>query len=150
MLVIASALSGQDVRDRPQEQAQAADERHRKFDDEKSEFSGYLKLWKWIEEGRGVPEPGAAAHKLSNRQQEQRLRDSFVSPRKVREWRDIHSQLHTVVAEHGWRLNTQPATYEQIHLSLLAGLLGNIGCKSDDEMCIRDRCGPPGVPGRCA
>ena len=133
VLVIASALSGQDVRDRPQEQAQAADERHRKFDDEKSEFSGYLKLWKWIEEGRGVPEPGAAAHKLSNRQQEQRLRDSFVSPRKVREWRDIHSQLHTVVAEHGWRLNTQPATYEQIHLSLLAGLLGNIGCKSDDE-----------------
>jgi ATP-dependent helicase HrpA len=133
VLVIASALSGQDVRDRPQEQAQAADERHRKFDDEKSEFNGYLKLWKWIEEGRGVPEPGAAAHKLSNRQQEQRLRDSFVSPRKVREWRDIHSQLHTVVAEHGWRLNTQPATYEQIHLSLLAGLLGNIGCKSDDE-----------------
>jgi ATP-dependent helicase HrpA len=54
VLVIASALSGQDVRDRPQEQAQAADERHRKFDDEKSEFNGYLKLWKWIEEGRGV------------------------------------------------------------------------------------------------
>ncbi len=133
VLVIASALSGQDVRDRPQEQAQAADEKHRKFDDEKSEFTGYLKLWKWIEEGRGAHEPGTAAHKLSNRQQEQRLRDSFVSPRKVREWRDIHSQLHTVVAEHGWRLNTQPATYEQIHLSLLAGLLGNIGCKNDDE-----------------
>ncbi|MBL8315453.1 MAG: ATP-dependent RNA helicase HrpA [Rubrivivax sp.] len=133
VLVIASALSGQDVRDRPQEQAQAADEKHRKFDDEKSEFTGYLKLWKWIEAGRGVPEPGAATHKLSNRQQEQRLRENFVSPRKVREWRDIHSQLHTVVAEHGWRLNTQPATYEQIHLSLLAGLLGNIGCKSDDE-----------------
>jgi ATP-dependent helicase HrpA len=73
------------------------------------------------------------AQAQSNRQQEQRLRDSFVSPRKVREWRDIYSQLHTVVAEHGWRLNTQPATYEQIHLSLLAGLLGNIGCKSDDE-----------------
>jgi ATP-dependent helicase HrpA len=51
----------------------------------------------------------------------------------VREWRDIHSQLHTVVAEHGWRLNTAPATYEQVHLAMLAGLLGNIGCKSDDE-----------------
>jgi ATP-dependent helicase HrpA len=47
-----------------------------------------------------------APHKLSNRQQEQRLRERFVSPRRVREWRDIHSQLHTVVAEHGWRLNT--------------------------------------------
>ena len=51
----------------------------------------------------------------------------------MREWRDIHSQLHTVVAEHGWRLNGSPATYEQLHLAMLAGLLGNIGCKSDDE-----------------
>ena len=51
----------------------------------------------------------------------------------MREWRDIHSQLHTVVAEHGWRLNGSPATYEQLHLSLLAGLLGNVGLKSDDD-----------------
>jgi len=156
VLVIASALSVQDVRDRPLEQQQAADEKHRKFDDEKSEFVGYLKLWNWIEEGRGhvhaaAPEPNrpppkapqrgagrpapeaAPPHKLSNRQQEQRLRESFVNPRRVREWRDIHSQLLTVVAEHGWRLNTAPATYEQLHLSMLAGLLGNIGCKSDDD-----------------
>ena len=130
VLIIASALSVQDVRDRPLEAQQAADEKHKKFDDEKSEFSGYLKLWTWIEEGRGHAE---GAHKLSNRQQEQRLRESFVNPRRVREWRDIHSQLHTVVAEHGWKLNSAPATYEQIHLSMLAGLLGNIGCKSDDE-----------------
>ncbi|HEX7686764.1 MAG TPA: ATP-dependent RNA helicase HrpA, partial [Burkholderiaceae bacterium] len=53
VLVIASALSGQDVRDRPLEQQQAADEKHRKFDDEKSEFMGYLKLWKWLETSRG-------------------------------------------------------------------------------------------------
>jgi ATP-dependent helicase HrpA len=131
VLIIAAALSGQDVRDRPQEQAQTADQRHQPFDDERSEFVGTLKLWQWIEAGRGH---GADhPHKLTNRQQEQRLRDSFISPRRVREWRDIHSQLHTVVAEHGWRLNTQPASYEQLHLSLLAGLLGNIGCKSDDE-----------------
>ncbi|MEY8875035.1 MAG: ATP-dependent RNA helicase HrpA, partial [Leptothrix sp. (in: b-proteobacteria)] len=147
VLIIASALSVQDVRDRPMEAAQAADEKHKKFDDEKSEFMGYLKLWGWIEEGRGVhghpapkPAPGTAArpqahvdsHKLSNRQQEQRLRESFVNPRRVREWRDIHAQLHTVVAEHGWRLNGSPATYEQLHLAMLAGLLGNVGCKSDD------------------
>ena len=139
VLVIASALSVQDVRDRPMEAAQAADEKHKKFDDEKSEFLGYLKLWQWIEDGRGVHGHATAAqakvdtHKLSNRQQEQRLRESFVNPRRVREWRDIHSQLHTVVAEQGWRLNTSPATYEQLHLAMLAGLLGNIGCKSDDE-----------------
>ena len=144
VLIIAAALSVQDVRDRPQEQAQLADERHRPFDDEKSEFMGYLKLWNWIEEGRGrhgpqtaTPGPAKAPlpqmHKLSNRQQEQRLRDQFVSPRRVREWRDIHSQLHTVVAEHGWRLNQSAATYEQIHLAMLAGLLGNLGCKADDD-----------------
>ena len=51
----------------------------------------------------------------------------------MREWRDIHTQLHTVVAEHKWRLNTQPASYEQLHLSMLAGLLGNIGCKLEEE-----------------
>ncbi len=129
VLVIASALSGQDVRDRPQEAAQAADEKHKKFDDEKSEFMGYLKLWKWLGESRG----GEGEHKLSHRKQEQLLRENFVSPRRVREWRDVHSQLQTVVTEHGWRLNQSDATYEQIHLSMLSGLLGNIGQKSDDE-----------------
>ncbi|MEE8614959.1 MAG: ATP-dependent RNA helicase HrpA, partial [Roseateles sp.] len=129
VLVIASALSGQDVRDRPQEAAQAADEKHKKFDDEKSEFMGYLKLWKWLGDSKG----GEGEHKLSHRKHEALLRDNFVSPRRVREWRDVHSQLHTVVTEHGWRLNQSPATYEQIHLSMLAGLLGNIGQKSDDE-----------------
>ena len=84
---------------------------------------------------RNVPDVrgGHGEHKLSHRKQEQQLRESFISPRRVREWRDIHSQLHTVVAEHKWRLNTQPATYEQLHLAMLAGLLGNIGLKSDDE-----------------
>jgi ATP-dependent helicase HrpA len=139
VLVIAAALSVQDVRDRPLDKSQAADEKHKLFDDEKSEFVGTLKLWRWIEEGRGVHgHPGSASaptdsHRLSNRQQEQRLRDQFISPRRVREWRDIHSQLHTVVAEHGWRLNGSPATYEQLHHSLLAGLLGNVGLKSDDD-----------------
>ncbi|MBE7425179.1 MAG: ATP-dependent RNA helicase HrpA [Ideonella sp.] len=155
VLVIASALSVQDVRDRPLEHAQAADEKHKRFDDEKSEFMGLLALWRWIEQGRGGHAPGAAAagpasrrgaragtpsppvgaesalHRLSNRQQELRLREHFVSPRRVREWRDIHSQLHTVVAEHGWRINATAATYEQIHLSMLAGLLGNVGCRAD-------------------
>ena len=165
VLVIASALSGQDVRDRPMEQAQSADEKHKKFDDEKSEFMGYLKLWKWLDVSRGgqaetadpdavqiAPRParGASAHarhggaqqvagtaapthKLSHRRYEQLLRENFVSVRRVREWRDIHSQLMTVVTEHGWQLNRLAASYDQVHLSMLAGLLGNLGQKSDDE-----------------
>ena len=139
VLVIAAAMSVQDVRDRPLEQQQAADAAHKKFDDERSEFSGDIRLWNWLEALRtggavdlNVKGP-AKEHKLSHRKQEQTLREHFISPRRVREWRDIHSQLHTVVGEQGWRLNTLPASYEQLHLSLLAGLLGNIGCKSEDD-----------------
>ncbi|WP_306564213.1 ATP-dependent RNA helicase HrpA [Aquabacterium sp.] len=137
VLVIAASLSVQDVRDRPIDQQQQADTKHKQFDDEKSEFMGTLKLWKWLDEsrgGHGHHEPGQPErHKLSHRKYEQLLRDNYINPRRVREWRDVYSQLHTVVAEHNWRLNGSPATYEQVHLSLLSGLLGNIGCKSDDE-----------------
>ena len=133
VLVIASALSVQDVRDRPLEAQAQADQAHVKFDDEKSEFTGYLKLWKWLGEARGGKTPAGAEHKLSNRQYEQLLRQNFVNIRRVREWRDTHTQLHTTVAEHRWQLNTKPASYEQIHMSMLAGLLGNVGCKQDDE-----------------
>ncbi len=143
VLVIASALSVQDVRERPMEAQAQADQAHAKFDDEKSEFSSYLKLWQWLETSRGGKLKGKAQdseaeshhpeHKLSNRQYEALLRQHYISVRRVREWRDIHSQLHTVVAEHGWKLNATPASYDQLHLSMLAGLLGNIGCKHDTE-----------------
>lgn len=130
VLVIASALSLQDVRDRPLDKQTQADQAHKKFDDEKSEFSGTLKLWKWLEDSKGGD---GKDHKLSHRQYENLLRENYLNVRRVREWRDIHSQLHTVVAEHQWRLNTKPASYEQLHQSMLAGLLGNIGCKSETE-----------------
>ena len=177
VLIIASALSVQDVRDRPLDSQAQADQAHAKFDDEKSEFSGYLRLWKWLHdarggnivktrgemaaaEGRGAAQKpaklatlpaaqraamameaarralgggGHPAHKLSNRQWENLLRQNFISIRRVREWRDIHTQLHTVVAEHKWKENTQPAGYDALHKSLLAGLLGNVGCKLEGD-----------------
>ena len=128
VLIIASALSLQDVRDRPMDMQQKADEAHKKFDDERSEFVGYLKLWKWLDDVRGAGE-----NKSSNRQWEQQLRASFVNIRRVREWRDIYSQLASTVQELGFKPSQQPATFEQLHLSLLAGLLGNIGYKQDEE-----------------
>lgn len=138
VLVIASALSVQDVRDRPLDAQQQADQAHAKFDDEKSEFSGYLRLWQWIHDARGgVAGEGrggsAPTHKLSNRQYEQLLRQNFINVRRVREWRDIHSQLLTVVTEHKWRVNSAPASYEALHLSMLSGLLGNVGWKIEEE-----------------
>lgn len=130
VLVIASALSLQDVRDRPMELQAQADQQHAKFDDEKSEFSGYLRLWQWLDEARGGH---GTDHKLSNRQWEQLLRQNFINVRRVREWRDVHSQLLTVVTEHKWKLNDKPASYEQLHKAMLSGLLGNIGMKLEDE-----------------
>lgn len=160
VLIIASALSVQDVRDRPMEAQAAADQAHAKFDDDRSEFSGYLNLWKWLENSRGgkphvpasmkqqiaVKQPQSkqsavkvgmtgvpTEHKLSNRQYEALLRQNFINVRRVREWRDTHTQLLTVVTEHKWRINTLPASYDQLHLSMLAGLLGNVGCKLEDD-----------------
>ncbi len=130
VLVIAAALSLQDVRDRPLELQAQADQQHAKFDDEKSEFSGYVRLWQWLDESRGGH---GTDHRLSNRQYEQLLRQNFINVRRVREWRDVHSQLLTVVTEHKWRLNDEPASYEQIHKAMLSGLLGNIGFKLEDD-----------------
>jgi ATP-dependent helicase HrpA len=125
VLIIAAALSVQDPRDRPMEAQAAADAAHKKFADEKSEFISYLKIWKWFEE--------AIEHKKTNRQLQDNCRANFLSQMRLREWREVHSQLLTIVKEQGWRLNETPATYEQLHLSLLTGLLGNIGYKSDEE-----------------
>ncbi len=125
MLIIASALSVQDPRDRPMEHQQAADEAHKKFADEKSEFLTYIKIWNWFE--------AAIEHKKTNRQLMETCRSTFLSQVRLREWRDVHSQLLTIVKEQGWRLNELPATYENLHTALLTGLLGNIGFKSEDE-----------------
>ncbi|RQS07765.1 ATP-dependent RNA helicase HrpA [Burkholderia sp. Bp9002] len=125
VLIIASALSVQDPRDRPSEAQEQADQAHRRFADERSEFLQWLKIWAWFEE--------AVAHKKSNRQLIDACRQNFLSHLRLREWRDVHSQLLTVVREHGWRLNEVDATYEQVHLALMTGLLGNLGLKADDE-----------------
>ena len=134
VLVIASALSVQDVRDRPMDKQAQADQAHAKFDDEKSEFVGYLKLWKWLGDSRGGHDAvGNSTHKLTNRQHENLLRENFINMRRVREWRDIHSQLMGTIGEQGWELNKKPASYEQLHQSMLCGLLGNLGQKNDEE-----------------
>ncbi|WP_353151661.1 ATP-dependent RNA helicase HrpA [Pollutimonas bauzanensis] len=125
ILIIASALSVQDPRDRPMQEREASEAAHAKFGDDKSEFVSYLKLWRWYGE--------QVEHKASQRKLVTLLRQNFLSPLRLREWRDVHSQLASIVGEQGWRMNTLDATYEQTHLALLSGLLGNIGLKSEDS-----------------
>ena len=123
--IIASALATQDPRERPLDQAAAADQAHLQFADERSEFLSFVKLWNWYQD--------ALQHKHSNRQLENLCRSKFLSPRRLREWRDVHGQLHTMLGEKGWKENSLPATYEQVHLSLLTGLLGYVAKKEEDE-----------------
>ena len=123
--IIASALATQDPRDRPMDQAAAADQAHLQFADERSEFLSFVKLWNWYQD--------ALQHKHSNRQLENLCKSKFLSPRRLREWRDVHGQLHTMLGEKGWKENSLAATYEQVHLSLLTGLLGYVAKKEEDE-----------------
>ncbi len=124
MLIIASALSVQDPRDRPMHAREAAEQAHSIFNDDKSEFVAYVKLWNWYHE--------QVRHKESQRKLVALLRTHYLSPLRLREWHDIHSQLMALVGEQGWRLNKTEATHEQIHLSLLSGLLGNLGFKAEE------------------
>ena len=125
ILIIASALALQDPRDRPAERREAADQAHQRFADERSDFLAYIKLWAWFQD--------AIKHKKTNKLWASECRDKFLSPVRLREWHELHQQLHAQVSEMGMRFNEQPATYEQIHKALLAGLLGNIGCKGIDR-----------------
>ncbi|QET43257.1 ATP-dependent RNA helicase HrpA [Bordetella hinzii] len=124
MLIIAAALSVQDPRDRPMQEREASEAAHAKFADDKSEFLSFLKLWRWYGE--------QVQHKASQRKLVALLRQNFLSPIRLREWHDVHTQLAALVGEQGWRLNQSDATYEQLHLALLTGLLGNIGFKSEE------------------
>jgi ATP-dependent helicase HrpA len=124
VLVIAAALSVQDPRERPVEAQQAADQAHKRFADDKSDFLSFVKLWHFVHE--------RIEHKKSNKKLTDDLKSHFISPRRVREWKDVHAQLSQQVVELGWRVNTSAATFEQVHTALLTGLLGNIGFKTLD------------------
>ena len=118
VLVIASALSVQDPRVRPMDNPAAADERHRRFADERSDFLAFIKLWQ-----------------LFDGKWEKACRENSLSVPRMREWRDVHSQLHATVAELGWRVSradpARPEGYRAIRRALLTGLLGNVGLRLD-------------------
>jgi ATP-dependent helicase HrpA len=101
------------------EKAAAADERHAAFAHERSDFLGFLKLWELQGEG--------GLRRL--------CRENFLSYPRMREWRDVHSQLETTLAELKWpRSSVEPEKgYRAIHRALLAGLLGNIGMRDEAD-----------------
>jgi ATP-dependent helicase HrpA len=124
VLVIAAALSVQDPRERPMERQAAADQKHARFDDEKSDFLAWLALWKWYGDAR-------AAHP-SRRSLAAHLHAELLSAVRLREWTDTHAQLVELAAEAGIHPGAHPADYPRVHRALLAGLLGNVGLKTED------------------
>jgi ATP-dependent helicase HrpA len=122
VLIIASALSIQDPRERPADKKQAADQKHKELAHEESDFLSFVNLWDAFEEQR---------QELTNSQLRKWCQKSFVNYMRMREWRDVHKQLHILCREMDFVLNTEPASYENVHKSLLAGLLSHIAQKED-------------------
>ncbi len=124
MVILAAALSIPDPRDRPRQAREASDRAHEEFRDEASDFVQLLNLWKFFD--------NELAHKKSNRKLFETCREHFLSYVRMREWRDLAGQLREMAMELKIRDNASPATYEQVHRALLAGLIGNVGMKALD------------------
>ncbi len=122
VLVIVSALSVQDPRERPTDKQQKADEKHKRLRDEQSDFISLLNLW---------GEYSDRKNHLTQNKLRQYCKQEFLAYMRMREWQETCQQLRTQCKGMGMKTNSTPADYDVIHQSLLAGLLGNIGIKND-------------------
>lgn len=129
-LVIVAALAIQDPRERPLDKQQAADEKHRRFRDEQSDFLALLKLWDYYHE---------QARQLSKNQLRTLCQSDFLSFVRMREWHDLHQELLGRVTEMGLRLNDTPASYSGLHRALLTGLLGQLGLRQEEHAYLGAR-----------
>ncbi|MDR2241235.1 MAG: ATP-dependent RNA helicase HrpA [Providencia alcalifaciens] len=123
-MVIVSALSIQDPRERPLDKQQASDEKHRRFHDKQSDFLAFLNLWDYLKQQQ---------EELSNAQFRKMCRQDCLNYLRIREWQDLYTQLRQVVKEQGFAINSAPADFRSIHVSLLAGLLSHIGQKDAEK-----------------
>ena len=153
VLVIVSALSVQDVRERPMDKQQASDQKHSRFKDENSDFIALLKLWDYYHDKNG---------ELSQGQLRKLCRREFLSFMRLREWNETYRQLRMSLKGSLFGKDAQLAKggtkksppkiktktkntikeeeedkylpkYDAIHQSLLTGLLSNIGFKEENQ-----------------
>jgi ATP-dependent helicase HrpA len=118
VLVLAAALGLQDPRERPLSAQREADQAHRRFRDEASDFAGLLMLWSAFQSEQG---------KRTQNQLRTWCKDNFLSYVRMREWIDVHAQLARTVRELGLVENTAAASGDAIHKALLPGLLSRVG-----------------------
>ncbi len=115
-LVICSALSVQDPRERPHDKRQQAAQKHAEFTADDSDFITLLNLWMAFQKQSSL---------LSQNKLRRWCRDNFLSWMRLREWMDIHKQLARQMKQR--KTESFSADNESIHRALLAGLLSHIG-----------------------
>src|SRR3984957_11277324 len=120
VLIIAAALSIQDPRERPVDAQQAADDKHRRFADPDSDFTAYLNLWDYLAERQ---------RELSSSAFRRLCRAEYLNYLRIREWQDLQGQLQRLAGDLGVTVSSSSAERTVVHLSLLAGLLSQIGMK---------------------
>ncbi|MFJ4111571.1 ATP-dependent RNA helicase HrpA [Pseudomonas sp. NPDC089758] len=123
VLIVTSALSVQDPRERPPERQQAADQAHAQWKDVDSDFAALVNLWRGFEEQRQA----LTANPLRNW-----CRKHFLNYLRLREWRDAHRQLSLICRDLQLTVNKEPSDYQKMHKAILSGLLSQIGHKTED------------------
>ncbi|MEQ4518550.1 ATP-dependent RNA helicase HrpA [Pseudarthrobacter sp. B907] len=123
VMILAAALTIQDPRERPTDKQQLAAEKHARFRDENSDFTGYLNLWNYLQEKQ---------QELSSTAFRRLCRNEFINYLRVREWQDLFAQLRQLARPLGISLDNKRLTdpvghHDGIHISLLSGLLSHIG-----------------------
>ena len=124
MLIIASGLSVQEPWQRPHDRQGAADEALKRFQHEESDFLTFVKIWQTCEQQKTD---------LTNSRYRRWLLENFLSYLRIREWQDVYRQLKQVVHQLKWTENSEPARYEELHRSILSGLLSHVAVKDDQK-----------------
>ncbi len=124
VMIITSALSIQDPRERPSDKQQSADDKHRRFNHEDSDFLTFVNLWHYI---------GQQQKALTSNQFRRQCKLDYLNYLRVREWQDVYTQLHQSTREMGFKLNDEPGSYHAVHSAILVGLLSHIGMKDQEK-----------------
>ncbi|QKU55902.1 ATP-dependent RNA helicase HrpA [Vibrio cholerae] len=124
VMIIASALSIQDPRERPSDKQQSADDKHRRFNHEDSDFLTLVNLWHYISQQQKA---------LTSNQFRRQCKLDYLNYLRVREWQDVYTQLHQSTREMGFKLNDEPGSYHAVHSAILVGLLSHIGMKDQEK-----------------
>ncbi|PWI34755.1 ATP-dependent RNA helicase HrpA [Vibrio albus] len=124
VMIIASALSIQDPRERPSDKQQSSDDKHRRFFDKESDFITFVNLWDYIQKQQKA---------LTGNQFRKQCKQEYLNYLRIREWQDVYFQLHQVMREMDTKLNDEPGSYQGIHSALITGLLSHIGLKDQEK-----------------